>query len=767
VKVRVGIHAYEQPLRLRATVAALRERSPEAEIVALADGPDRATATEIDRLTLKRSQTPIPQGAAACFNRLLGSGEADVYVFLESGALVGPGWLERLLAGLAADERHGLAGPSTNAAWNEQGCFPEARETDVTQTAALAAARFGDDTRTLAPLLSLGDFCHAVRAEVVERIGGADETYGLGPCWEMDYNARAARAGFAGVWVCGAYVWRAPFTARRSATEPKLYETSKRLYQDRLCGLRLRGRSAGYQPHCLGEACEHFAPPELIELKRPLLTAPAPVPQPAPDVPRTLRARPRPPLVSCIMPTRDRVEFALQAIRYFQRQDYQERELVIVDDGDDDLRRRLPADPRLTYLRAPAGTSIGAKRNLACEAACGSLIAHWDDDDWFGPTRLSDQVAPIAAGQADITGLICTAVLDLPEWRFWTWTPELHSRLLVQNVHGGTLLYRRDVWMRAGRYPDYSLAEDAWLLHNAVRRGARLWRLSGAGRFIYVRHGANSWKFVNGRHGDPAGWLPVRAPEVPPADRAFYEARSEKRKSTPPAGEPLVSCLMPTYGRPEMVPVAVEYFLRQDYAPAELLVIDDGPEALEGELPDDPRVRYLRLEQRRSIGAKRNLGAEAARGELLANWDDDDWYAPWRLSYQVRELESAGAQVCGLDKLLYLDPASGQGWRYTPPLAMRAWLADGTLLFKRDFWRRNPFPDTSMGIDCRLLWSGSPKRLLALERDEFFVGIMHPGNTSPKDTSHHVWTPLAGESIRALLGDDARRYLAPAECAVG
>jgi glycosyltransferase involved in cell wall biosynthesis len=762
VKVRIGIHAYEEPLRLRATTAAVHARSPDVEIVVLADGADQSTTAEIDRLGLERSQTGTPTGAAACFNRLLAFCDADVYVFLESGALVGPGWLARLLAGLAADDGNGLAGPSTNNAWNEQGCFPEAREADVARTAALAAARFGNQTRTLEPLLSLGDFCYAVRRQVVERIGGADEAYGLGPCWEMDYNARAARAGFAGVWVCGAYVWRAPFPARRSATEPRLHEAGKRIYQDRLCGLRLRSRSSGYQSHCLGEACEHFAPRGLIQLRRPL-EAPPSSGQESPQAPRAVRRGPKAPLVSCIMPTRNRVEFALQAIRYFQRQDYPERELVIVDDGDDDLRRRLPADPRIIYLRSPAGTSIGAKRNLACEAARGSLIAHWDDDDWFGPTRLSDQVAPIAAGQADLTGLICTAVLDLAEWRFWTWTPELHSRLLVQNVHGGTLLYRRDVWMRAGRYPDYSLAEDAWLLHNAVRRGARLWRLSGDGRFIYVRHGTNSWKFVNGRHGDPAGWLPVREPDVPPADRAFYEARSGK---SPPVGEPLVSCLMPTYGRPEMVRLAVEYFLRQDHAHAELLVIDDAPDPLEDELPDDPRVRHLRLERRHSIGAKRNLGAEAARGELLANWDDDDWYAPWRLRYQVRELTAAGAEVCGLDRLLYLDPASGCGWRYTPPSGMRAWLADGTLLFTREFWRRNPFPDASMGIDCRLLWSGSPKRLITLERDQFFVGIMHPGNTSPKDTSHSVWTPVAGESIRALLGDDARLYPAPSACAV-
>jgi hypothetical protein len=54
---------------------------------------------------------------------------ADIVVLLESGSLVGPGWLDRLLAALDADPRPGLAGPSTNLAWNEQGVFPGSGDT--------------------------------------------------------------------------------------------------------------------------------------------------------------------------------------------------------------------------------------------------------------------------------------------------------------------------------------------------------------------------------------------------------------------------------------------------------------------------------------------------------------------------------------------------------------------------------------------------------------------------------------------------------------
>ena len=73
------------------------------------------------------------------------------------------------------------------------------------------------------------------------------------------------------------------------------------------------------------------------------------------------------PLVSCLMPTADRADFVEQSIRFFRRQSYPRRELVIVDDGSDDLEARLPDRPWLRYHKLDRRWSIGAKRNLACE----------------------------------------------------------------------------------------------------------------------------------------------------------------------------------------------------------------------------------------------------------------------------------------------------------------------------------------------------------------------------------------------------------------
>jgi GT2 family glycosyltransferase len=321
--ISIGIYVDGQLERLRWTLASLKANTcQDAELLLLLDGV-ALNETAMRSLPAwnraKVSATSDARGAAACFNRLASQTETGVLVLLESGVIVAPGWLDRLLAALASDPHNGLAGPSTNNSWNEQCAFPccSGNTAQIAATAHEAARRFGSEVRTLDPLYSLGDFCYAVRREVVDAIGAADESYALGPCWEMDYNIRAARAGWRGVWAGGAFVYRPAFSARRRFEEGRRFATSKRLYQDKFCGGRLRGQKTDYREHCRGEACPNFAPADLIELKR-VLPAPASASTRSPTWITDISE----PLVTCIMPTHNRRSFVPQAIRCFLRQDY-------------------------------------------------------------------------------------------------------------------------------------------------------------------------------------------------------------------------------------------------------------------------------------------------------------------------------------------------------------------------------------------------------------------------------------------------------------
>ncbi|MCB8983609.1 MAG: glycosyltransferase [Ardenticatenaceae bacterium] len=767
-RICLGVHIHAGGAEgLAATLAGLHANTTHPlEIVLLADGPDPATQRALAGYAeYAQWATAVPRGGPFYFNHLLHHAPADLYIFLENGAVVGHGWLDYLLAALAAHPTHGLAGPSTNRAWNEQGIFPRGGGSlaEVMHTAETAATRFGASWQRLAPLYSLGDFCYAVKKEVVAAIGGADEAYGLGPCWEMDYNIRAARAGFQGVWACGAYVYRAPAAAQRRRQEHQWFTPNKQRYQDRFCGRRLRGEQTGYKSHCRGDACAHFAPPKLIQVQIPLAKKAAdqdskeesdkgqdekgpPVANPQSPIASSSLLSPAQPLITCMMPTRDRPDFALQAVDYFLRQDYPERELIIVDDSLEDWQARLPDDPRLRFVRVPPGKSIGEKRNLACKMARGDIIAHWDDDDWYAPGRLSAQAAPLLSGAADICGLTGSVFFELDRWRFWTCTRPLHQRLFVENVHGGTLVYRRRVWQRLAQYPHRSLAEDAMFLRLAVQRGARLHRLPNDGLFLYLRHGENSWRFPCGRYLDPAGWREMAEPALPPTDRAFYAAQSAQ--ASPPG---LVSCIMPTADRRPFVPQAIAQFLQQDYPARELIVVDDGADAVADLMPNDERVRYFRLETRQTVGAKRNFACEQARGEIIAHWDDDDWMAPWRLSYQLRELQGAGADVCGLATVYYLTAERDRAWQYVYPANGRAWVAGNTLCYAKAFWRQNPFPAVNVGEDTRFVWSKTPKRIIQLADPTFMVALIHGGNVSPKRPQGERWRQVPVADVLAVM----------------
>ncbi len=101
---------------------------------------------------------------------------------------------------------------------------------------------------------------------------------------------------------------------------------------------------------------------------------------------------------------------------------------------------------------------------------------------------------------------------------------------------------------------------------------------------------------------------------------------------------PLVSVVMATYQMARHLPEAVASVLGQDYAPLELIVVDDGstdetPAVLE-RFAGDPRLRVIRQENAGQTVAK-NRGLAAARGELVGFCDADNAWLPDKLSLQV------------------------------------------------------------------------------------------------------------------------------------
>jgi len=97
------------------------------------------------------------------------------------------------------------------------------------------------------------------------------------------------------------------------------------------------------------------------------------------------------PLVTVVLPTRDRATFVPRAIQSVLDQGYANWELIVVDDGSvDDTSRVLTSfdDVRIRRLYT-AGVGACAARNAALDIARGELVTYIDDDNTMHPNWLS------------------------------------------------------------------------------------------------------------------------------------------------------------------------------------------------------------------------------------------------------------------------------------------------------------------------------------------------------------------------------------------
>lgn len=108
----------------------------------------------------------------------------------------------------------------------------------------------------------------------------------------------------------------------------------------------------------------------------------------------------------------------------------------------------------------------------------------------------------------------------------------------------------------------------------------------------------------------------------------------------------LVSCIIPSYKRNDMITRAIDSVLAQTYSNIEILVVDDNEKgstysiALEKIIDGYKNERIRLLTQPRHINgaAARNFGIKHSNGEYIAFLDDDDEWLPTKIEEQINFL---------------------------------------------------------------------------------------------------------------------------------
>jgi hypothetical protein len=107
---------------------------------------------------------------------------------------------------------------------------------------------------------------------------------------------------------------------------------------------------------------------------------------------------------------------------------------------------------------------------------------------------------------------------------------------------------------------------------------------------------------------------------------------------------PLVSVIVPTYNRPELLIRALESIAEQSFQDYEIIVVNDAGRGIYSLIKDFPRIRHKKHRKNSGLAAARNTGAKEAKGIYVAYLDDDDWYYKHHLETLVQAMNRDGAR---------------------------------------------------------------------------------------------------------------------------
>jgi glycosyltransferase involved in cell wall biosynthesis len=196
---------------------------------------------------------------------------------------------------------------------------------------------------------------------------------------------------------------------------------------------------------------------------------------------------------------------------------------------------------------------------------------------------------------------------------------------------------------------------------------------------------------------------------------------------------------MTTRDRPHFVEQALRCFSRQNYADAELIVVDAGERAVVEDLcSGTPGIHYIRSEPGATYGTCLNIAAGQARGAIFQLLDDDDYYQRRFLERAVSTLERAGTDetIAAWDCFHVLLPGEN-GLRFSG----HGWSAGATLCFGRAVWERTHFRDEGAHQDFFFM-TDSAAPIARVCAPELYLLVRHGENS---------WRSLRGTDVDAYF----------------
>ncbi|AQX12339.1 hypothetical protein BAX94_02710 [Elizabethkingia meningoseptica] len=161
----------------------------------------------------------------------------------------------------------------------------------------------------------------------------------------------------------------------------------------------------------------------------------------------------------------------------------------------------------------------------------------------------------------------------------------------------------------------------------------------------------------------------------------------------------LVSCICVTRNKPLLLKRAIDCFLYQTQKEIELLILyeDDDQDTISfiENYPSYPNIILIKEQAipKKTLGELRNIAIKQSNGIYFCQWDDDDWYHPYRIESQLYLIRQSDSDAIILTKWLVYDYTTGKTYLSN----LRLW--EGSVLCKKEVIRKVVYSELSHGED--------------------------------------------------------------------
>ena len=196
---------------------------------------------------------------------------------------------------------------------------------------------------------------------------------------------------------------------------------------------------------------------------------------------------------------------------------------------------------------------------------------------------------------------------------------------------------------------------------------------------------------------------------------------------------PFVSVCTPTFNRRPFIEMMISCFNSQDYPKdrMEWIIVDDGSDLVEDMVAQHPNVKYFKFDKKMTLGKKRNIMHEKAKGDIIVYMDDDDFYPPERVSHAVSRLtENPGALCAGASEMYIYFNDRAKMVQFGP--YGKAHATAGTFAFRRALLKDSRYNEDACLAEEREFLKNYTVPFVQLEPLKTILVFSHSHNTMDK-----------------------------------